>query len=321
MAVALKRYALVGAVLVAATVVSLPFILETERRDLDSEARSRALGSFVELTNGQVRYELAGPEGSTLVVLVHGFSVPSFVWDPTYEELLSQGFRVLRYDLYGRGYSDRPDVAYDGALFVEQLRELLAELGIEDPVDLVGLSMGGPVVASFTSSYPEMVKRLVFVDPFVGPAEAGVVALPGIGEYVAAVYFSRILPKRLAEDFYRPEKVPPWEGRFRDQMRFRGFRRALLRSLRQFMAEDFLGLYAEVGRLGKPTLVFWGRHDQTVPFVHSGPVVEALGAKLFVVEEAGHTPHLERPEVFDPELIAFLRENQVEVAGGLPGPG
>ena len=309
MTTASKRWLLGGLVLVVAVIIALPLALETEREDLDSEARLLAPGRFVELANGQVHYELAGPEVGRLVVLVHGFSVPSFVWDPTFEELLSEGFRVLRYDLYGRGYSDRPNVAYDRALFAGQLRDLLAELGIEDPVDLVGLSMGGPVVASFTSSYPERVNRLVFVDPFVGPADAGVVAVPGIGEYVAVVYLGRILPKRLAEDFYRPEKVPPWEGRFREQMRYRGFRRALLRSLRQFMAEDFSALYAEVGRLGKPTLVAWGRHDRTVPFAHSDRVADLLGARLLVVEESGHTPHLERPEIFEPELVEFLRNN------------
>ena len=311
----LKKWSLVGVVLVAAVVIALPLALETEREDLDDEARSLATGSFVELTDGQVHYELAGSGDGPVVVLVHGFSVPSFIWDPTFEELLSQGFRVLRYDLYGRGFSDRPDVDYDGTLFVEQLHELLAELGIEEPVDLVGLSMGGPVVASFTSSYPESVNRLVFVDPFVGPADAGVVAVPGIGEYVAVVYLGRILPSRLAEDFYSPEKVPPWEGRFREQMRYRGFRRALLRSLRQFMAEDFSGLYEEVGRLGIPTLLVWGRHDRTVPFAHSGRVADLLGTELLIVEEAGHTPHLERPDVFEPELVEFLRKNYDEDKG------
>ena len=311
----LKKWSLVGVVLVAAVVIALPLALETEREDLDDEARSLATGSFVELTDGQVHYELAGSGDGPVVVLVHGFSVPSFIWDPTFEELLSQGFRVLRYDLFGRGFSDRPDVDYDGTLFVEQLHELLAELGIEEPVDLVGLSMGGPVVASFTSSYPESVNRLVFVDPFVGPADAGVVAVPGIGEYVAVVYLGRILPSRLAEDFYSPEKVPPWEGRFREQMRYRGFRRALLRSLRQFMAEDFSDLYAEVGRLGKPTLLVWGRHDRTVPFAHSGRVADLLGTELLIVEEAGHTPHLERPDVFEPELVEFLRKNYDEDKG------
>ena len=298
-----------GVSLVVAIVVALPLVLDTEGQNLDDQARSQAPGTFIELAHGQVHYELAGPDDGPFVVLVHSFSVPSFVWDPTFEMLVAEGFRVLRYDLYGRGYSDRPDIAYDRNLYVEQLHDLLAALGVEGPVDLVGLSMGGPVIASFTDSHPDEVGRLVFVDPFVGPVDAGVVIVPGLGEYLAVVYLARRLPERLAEDFFSPEKVPDWEGRFRVQMRYRGFRRALLRSLREFMAEDFSGLYSEVGRLGKPTLVFWGRHDRTVPFAHSESVADALGARLVVVEDAGHTPHLERPEVFDPELVSFLRRD------------
>jgi len=302
-----KKYALAGIVIVTAVAIALPLALDTERRELDDEARSRAPGTFVHLTQGHVHYELAGPEDGRLVVLVHGFSVPSFVWDPTFEELLFRGFRVLRYDLYGRGYSDRPDAAYDRALYVEQLHELLAALGVDDPVDLVGLSMGGPVIATFADSYPESVARLVFVAPFVGPVDAGVVAIPGLGDYLAAVFLARSLPKRLSDDFYRPEKAPDWEERFREQMRYRGFRRALLRSLRQFMAEDFTATYAAVGSLGKPILLVWGRQDRTVPFVESERIAGPLGAELFVVEESGHTPHLESPEVFEPKLVEFLR--------------
>jgi pimeloyl-ACP methyl ester carboxylesterase len=310
MPILLRRYLLGGVVLVVAVVFALPLMLDTERRELDDEARALAPGGFVELTNGQVHFELAGRGDSPVVVLVHGFSVPSFIWEPTAEVLVSHGFRVLRYDLFGRGYSDRPDVAYDRTLFVEQLGELLVELGIEEPVDLVGLSMGGAVVASFTFAYPKKVDRLVLVDPFVGPADAGVVGVPGLGDYLAVVFIARTLPNRLAGYFYDPEKVPNWEGRFREQMCYRGFRRALLRSIRQFMAEDFSGLYAEVGSLGKPTLLVWGRHDRTVPFVHSDRVAHLLGAKLLVVEESGHAPHLEHPEVFEPELIGFLRDGR-----------
>lgn len=303
----LKRCILGGVVLLVIAGIALPLILETERQDLDGQARLGAPGSFAELTHGHVHYQLAGPGDGPVVVLVHGFSVPSFVWDPTFEKLVSEGFRVLRYDLYGRGFSDRPDVAYDRTLYSEQLRELLNVLGVDSPVDLVGLSMGGPVIASFTDSHPDKVASLVFVDPFVGPVDAGVLAVPGLGDYLAIVFVAKTLPERLAEDFYRPEKVPDWEERFCVQMRYRGFRRALLRSLREFMADDFSGLYTEVGRLGKPTLVVWGRHDRTVPFAHSDSVAGALGARLFVVDEAGHTPHLERPEFFESELVSFLR--------------
>ena len=59
---------------------------------------------------------------------------------------------MLRYDLFGRGYSDRPKVRYDIDLFCKQLRELLGTLGLEQ-INLIGLSMGGPITASFTAHY------------------------------------------------------------------------------------------------------------------------------------------------------------------------
>jgi pimeloyl-ACP methyl ester carboxylesterase len=49
------------------------------------------------------------------------------------------GFRVVRYDYYGRGRSDRVDAAYDQDLFVRQLAGLLDSLRVAGPVDLAGL--------------------------------------------------------------------------------------------------------------------------------------------------------------------------------------
>ena len=54
--------------------------------------------------------ELGTPGRPASVVLIHGFSVPYFIWDPTFEALHAAGMNPLRYDLYGRGYSDRPQV-------------------------------------------------------------------------------------------------------------------------------------------------------------------------------------------------------------------
>ena len=88
-----------------------------------------------------------------------------------------------------------------------------------------------------------------------------------------------------------------------------------------FMAEDFSGLYTEVGRLGKPTLVAWGRQDRTVPFAYSERIAGLLDTELFVVEESGHTPHLERPEVFEPELVKFLRGDRHRRKGAEKVPG
>src|SRR5271169_4886577 len=91
-------------------------------------------GSYVSLGAGVTHFELAGPPDAPTVVLVHGFSVPYYIWDPTFDALTAAGFRVLRYDLFGRGWSDRPNARYDAEFFDQQLLQLLDALGIRGPV-------------------------------------------------------------------------------------------------------------------------------------------------------------------------------------------
>ena len=104
--------------------------------------RSSSPGEFTELADGFVHYELGGSSGAQMVVLVPGFSVPLQIWDPTYHALIDAGYRVLRYDLFGRGFSDRPDSRYDLDFFDRQLVGLLEALDISAPIDLVGLFPG-----------------------------------------------------------------------------------------------------------------------------------------------------------------------------------
>jgi len=90
---------------------------------LDARVREALPGKTAWLADGVTYYEIAGQPGGQPVILIHGFSVPNFIWDPTFAALAAAGFRVLRYDLFGRGYSDRPKARYDKALFVRQLAE------------------------------------------------------------------------------------------------------------------------------------------------------------------------------------------------------
>lgn len=136
-----------------------------ETQELDAAARAAAPGQFVTLTEGRTHYELAGPPDAPAVMLIHGFSTPYFIWDPTFVELVAAGFRVLRHDLFGRGYSARPDVVYDQILFDRQLGELLDALGLTAPVHLVGLSMGSAIVVGFTARQPLRVSRLALLAP------------------------------------------------------------------------------------------------------------------------------------------------------------
>ena len=280
---------------------------------LDDEARRNAPGSFVRLPDGMVHYELKGPETGQLVVLVHGFSVPYYIWEHTFPALLAAGLRVLRYDLFGRGYSDRPDLPYTMELFVRQLKDLLEALQVNNPVDLVGLSMGGPISAGFTDRYPERVRKLCLLDPAGFQARRPVVykllALPGLGETLIGLFAKRLLASSQPSDFYMPEKFPGYPEQFLPQMQYQGFKRAILSTLRVGPLGGLTQTYQRLAAYGLPVLLIWGRQDKLVPFKLSEKARQILPqAEFHAIDQAGHIAHYERPQVVNPLLVAFLKK-------------
>ena len=291
--------------------MSFPYLGET--KELNDVTRKEASGSFIRLPDGVTHYELGGPEGGKPVVLIHGFSVPYYIYDPTFELLTRSGFHVLRYDLLGRGWSDRPRLRYDIQFFVKQLADLLEALRFTQPVNLVGLSMGGPISAMLAVQDPKRVRKLVLIDP-VGARGIKlmggfkVLLLPGIGELALGLAGSESLVKSLATDFFDPALVAEFQERYRVQMQFKGFKRAILSSLRSNMLGSFIEIYRQVGELNTQILLLWGRNDTTVPFPHSEDLLAVVPKVEFhVIENCGHIPHYEKPLEVNPILLEFLR--------------
>ncbi|MDL1910110.1 alpha/beta hydrolase [Chloroflexi bacterium CFX6] len=289
----------------------MPFPL-FESKQLNDQARSAAGGSFVQLTDGVTHYELSNPDNAETVVLIHGFSVPYFIFDPTFDLLTQNGFRALRYDLFGRGFSDRPRARYNIDLFVEQLADLLDALRFTRPVNLIGLSMGGPIAATFTARRPERVKSLTLIDP-AGAKSISLtpmlkaMKLPGLAEAVFGLVGSEGLLRSAAKDFFDPEMIGHFLERYKVQMQYKGFKRAILSSVRNHMLGSFIESYRSVGKMDKPVLLVWGRNDTTVPLAHSALLRDAMPqAEFHVIEECGHIPHYEMPGEFDPILLNFL---------------
>lgn len=281
-----------------------------ERSDLDAAARHQAPGRFVTLGDGVTHYDVAGPDSGQRVVLVHGFSVPSYIWDSTSIALAAAGFRVARYDTYGRGYSDRPDVRYSADLYDRQLLQLLDSLGWRDPVDLVGLSFGGPVSAGFAGRHPDRTRSLTLVDPAAGPSTQppAMFRLPVLGPMLWQVLAVPRMAAGQLSDFVEPVRWPDWPDRYRVQMRYRGFGRALLSTSREAVNVSLDSLYSRIGTLGTPTLLIWGTEDQTVPIGLASGVRKAIPqADYQPIERAGHLPHMERAQLVDSLLVRFLR--------------
>jgi pimeloyl-ACP methyl ester carboxylesterase len=172
--------------------------------------------------------------------------------------------------------------------------------------------MGGPITASFTSRHPDRVKSLTLIDP-AGARPISLtpmlkmMKLPGIADAIFGLFGSDNMIKSTAKDFFDPEMVGHFIDRYKVQMQYRGFKRALLSSIRNNMLGSFIGSYQSVGKMDKPVLLFWGRNDTTVPLEHSIDLRAAIpNAKFHVVENCGHIPHYERPDEVNPILLEFI---------------
>ncbi len=285
---------------------------DPERRPIDDQARREAPGRFVRLADGVTHYETAGPDTGRVVVLAVAFSVPAYLSDSLFQGLADSGFRVIRFDYYGRGWSDRPMVTYDQDLFVRQLAGLLDSLGVDEPVSLGGLSFGASIVTSFTARHPERVGSLIYVDPVFNTGRP----LPPEERSPLAWNIHMVLRGGSDEmargqmfDFFRPERHPEWVARYRVGQQFEGTREALRRTrVAVAVAPHQAAQLRQLGADPRPVLVVWGRQDQAAPFAESRALLAAMPrATLLPVDSAGHLSHIERPDVVVPAVVRFLR--------------
>jgi len=281
---------------------------DIELYSLDEAARKNVPGSFVQLSDGITHYELAGPDSGRLVVLLHGFSVPYYIWDSTFSRLAGEGFRVLHYDEFGRGFSDRPEKVYEASLYRQQLSELLAKLNLHSVYAIAGVSFGGAVAADFVVHNPALVTKVILVDP-VYPAVRGS-SLPypeWLARYKMSISPDDVVNGQLTDLKY-PDKFPHWADQYKVQMRYKGFRNALVSTRFHYGPVNIiLNNYHELDSLRKPVLLIWGKEDQTVPFKYADSLRQILHTTYLPVEDAAHLPQMEKAGLVNDKIISFLR--------------
>lgn len=285
------------------------------RQDLTAQTRAGLPGDFVELSAGVTHYEIRGEADAGDVVLIHGNAAPYVTWDNTIGPLCDAGFRVLRYDLFGHGFSDRPKAArYDRHLYNVQLEELLSNLGVPYPVRVVGTSQGGGIATCFAAENPGAVSKLALLAPFFDelPGSEGalyrVVVTPVLGEIVL-----RLVPDRrfadLSDAVVSAETTATLGPKVAEQLRFRGKRRAVLANLRGDALKDATSCYRSVGEQNIPLLLTWGSRDQKLPKESMIRLLELLpDTEHHELEGAGHLAHYEFPEQMNPLLVRFLSD-------------
>ncbi|MBL7748393.1 MAG: alpha/beta hydrolase [Chitinophagaceae bacterium] len=98
------------------------------------------------------------------VLLMHGWLGTSYSWRHVAPKLIDAGYQVICPDMRGNGDSDKPISGYDGLTLVEDMRQLLFQLGVTGKVHVAGWDMGALPAYLFAATYPNETTSLTYID-------------------------------------------------------------------------------------------------------------------------------------------------------------
>ena len=255
------------------------------------------------LNGSKIAYQIDGPKGRPMVILVHGFPFTRATWKAQVA-VLKKDFRVLTYDLRGMGQSGLGKAPQPLEAFVDDLVALLDHLKVAK-AGLLGLSMGGYIALRAIERNPERFWSLVLADTKATPDSdegklgraAGIKALHAKG---VKPFAEGMLPKLLLA----PQASAG-----------RGLLKLMLTNKVPGMANALAAMQGRTDTsvvlksIKVPVLILVGEQDQVIPLaIAQAMALECVGSKLVVLKNAGHVSNLEAPELFNTEILKFLKE-------------
>jgi pimeloyl-ACP methyl ester carboxylesterase len=238
-----------------------------------------------------IHYDIHG--AGPAVLLSHGFSASSAMWQSNVPAIAAAGRQVITWDMRGHGRSASPDdpALYSEALTVADMDALLDVAGVERAV-IAGMSLGGYMSLAYRLAHPARVAALVLID--TGPG------------------------------FKKDAARAQWNERARargDDLRARGAAALSSSPEAHLQPQNYVGLcHAAHGMLTQrsadviaslpdvavPTLVIVGDRDE--PFLAASDYMAAKipGARKAVIADAGHASNVDQPDAFNAAVVGFL---------------
>ena len=264
-------------------------------------------GDYVKLTKGYTYFEDVNINSQIgNVVLVHGFSVPSYIMRTTFNSIKDRGYRVIMMDLYGRGFSDNPNLPQTDKLRATQVIELMKSRGIKS-ASLVGLSNGGRIISKIADLEPDLVNNLFYI------ASSGFYEYEEIDDknvYQKEIDDMILKYPEMAEgqvnDFFEGDKYPNWITQYEELQTHVGFARALISTTKNLVTLD--DVHSKINSLDIPVYTFWGEFDNVVVYDKFKDRINKLlpTRKEFFISNSGHLPHMENQDEFEKIFFKYL---------------
>ena len=251
------------------------------------------------------------------VVLLHGWPLTADTWDDAAVALVEAGHRCIMPDRRGFGRSDQPWDGQDYDTYADDVAAVLGEAGVEEPVALVGFSMGGGEVARFlTKQGKRRVSKVVLVSsvvPFMLQSDENPEGVPQSTFATMAQSMKEDREhffKGFFKDFFGTGVI---SRPVSDEVEMNAWRQTMMAGLRPtlaaaqaFATTDFRPDIKSFE--GIPTLIIHGTSDKTVPIDATGRVMarEVPHAKLIEYEGSAHGLFATDKERLIDDLADFL---------------
>ena len=249
----------------------------------------------------RLHYELAG-RGPT-VLLLHPVGLDLTWWQPQVEALGSE-FQVLRLDFRGHGESAVAPPPCTLVDFANDAHALLQTLEIRS-VHVIGLSLGGMVAQVLALEHPADVRSLILTNTLCTlPAQARQ-AMRARGEAAKQGGMAVVIEPTVERWFTPGFMDSPLVAHCRERL--------LVNDVGAWAATwnaiADLDTLPRLGEIHAPTLVTTGDADVSTPVPAAHVIADHIeGATLRIMPGAPHMAPYERPDLFNPLVLEFLRQ-------------
>lgn len=258
-----------------------------------------------------------GSKNGQVALLIHGWSSSWFALSPLLP-LLSKRFYCIAVDLPGYGASPPPARRASIPWYADLLAELIGQV-TDNPVVMVGHSMGGMISLTLALRHPVLVERMVLLAPtisghlsyfinwvispitFLERFSLANSLISAMEPHLLTVTDAMMRPASFAdrsliskEDYHRlrADARRPGQGRVRAEC---------------FWAMRANDLRDRLYEVEAPSLMLWGAEDNTVPLRDAGIVADkCTSADLRIIPRAGHWPQFETPQIAQRYVASFL---------------
>ncbi|PTM57833.1 2-succinyl-6-hydroxy-2,4-cyclohexadiene-1-carboxylate synthase [Desmospora activa] len=270
----------------------------------------------MEVTVDGLKYHVQVKGSGPTLLLLHGFTGSIHTWDPWITDWATR-FQVVRVDLPGHGKTATPKdpSRIEMVQVCRDLAGILDRIGVER-ASVLGYSLGGRTALSFALTYPERVRALVLESASPGLEQAE--------ERQERVVRDEALARRIEAEgvvafVRRWEEIPLFASQkrlpvaVREQIRGERLNQTaagLAASLRGMGTGAQPSWWGKLESLTRPVLLITGEEDEKFCRIAKRIKTKLPGARLQMVDGAGHAVHVEQPRRFGTIVADFILDFQ-----------